>query len=142
LLLLSPELSEVFEAGILLGWAYLEGLYDTKMLFAGKKIPLIKEEKELHYSLSGALSGLLDSSGECDRGLSYGEYLGMFLLLSSEEDMTKRCMNLVEANIRQTEGNGAFRLDSCISNFEIQVDTQSSFGYRYSTTKIGDYNHY
>lgn len=51
------------------------------------------------------------------------------MLLTDENVLTRRAMNMVEADIRQTEGNEAFRLDACIAEAEIKVGIDSTYGY-------------
>ena len=42
-------------------------------------------------------------------GMSYRDYLGAFLYLQSEETTLSRLMDVMEADIRMTPGNEAFR---------------------------------
>jgi len=125
----APDIEPLLKDSILLGWAYAESLYDIKNLFAGGKIPLIKDEETWHYSLESALA-LNDNGAEnCEQGLTYEDYLRIFMFLTDEDTLTERAMNLIEADIRLTEGNEAFRLDACIPSAEIKVNTDSLFGY-------------
>ena len=40
-------------------------------------------------------------------------------------------MNMVEADIRLTPGNEAFRLDACYGGVEALMEINSGFGYRF-----------
>lgn len=125
----APDIEPLLKDSILLGWAYAESLYDLRILFSGGVIPLIKNEETWHYSLEGALA-LKDSNEEGDKkGLSYEDYLRILMSLTDEDALTERAMNLVEADIRLTDGNQDFRLDACISRAEIKVEIDSSYGY-------------
>ena len=123
------------ETAILLGWAYAESVYDVKTLLAGGKVPLLKDRDSWHYSLQAALSGELNDGGEEGKGLSYLDYLRIFMTLTDLDLLTVRAMNMVEADIRQTAGNSLFRLDACYDGFQATIDISSSFGYKYELNR-------
>lgn len=119
-LVLLPELTSLLENAIILGWAFAESIYDVKSLLAGGRIPLIKDKDSWHYGLTSALSGKLEDAekpGHGD-GLDYEDYLRIMMMLTDKADLTARAMNLVEAEIRCTPGNSAFRLDGCYVEVE------------------------
>lgn len=126
-----PELIPLVETAILLGWAYAESIYDVKSLFSGGKIPLMKDKDSWHYSLENALKGELQDEGQEDRGLAYKDYLRIFMMLTDLDLLTARAMNMVEADIRMTDGNRNFRLDACYDKLEVSVGISSSFGYKF-----------
>lgn len=135
----TPDIEPFLKDSILLGWAYAESLYDLKVLFSGGRIPLMKDKETWHYSLQGALA---DDDGDAemyDNGLSYKDYLRIFMFLTDEDILTERAMNLVEADIRLTEGNKAFRLDGCISEADIQVRIDSLYGYSCEVIRNKEY---
>lgn len=134
-----PEAEPVFRAAILLGWAYVESLYDVKHLLAGEKVPLIKSEADWYTDMGCVLEGMeeLDTGSEAadlqesdSVGLAYEDYLRVLLTLSSLETQTFRMMDIVEMDIRQTPGNAAFRMDGCIDRIKIQAVVESKYGYR------------
>ncbi len=132
--LLVPEISELFTVSLILGWAFAESVYDVKTLLSGGKIPLLKNDDTWHYGLQGILQGDLSDmadSGDPDKtqGMSYEDYLRIFLLLEDSEKVTCRAMNIVEQNIRNTAGNSAFRLDACLTEIEMNVKVKSRYGY-------------
>ena len=55
------------------------------------------------------------------------------------EDLTKRAMNMVEADIRTTPGNAAFRLDGCYDWVEFEAKVKSRYGYEYSIRRGKEY---
>lgn len=134
--LLVPELQELFRTTILLGWAYAESVYDLKILMGGGRVPLIKTKGTWHYSLANILADLWDefwdgrTNADGREGLKYQDYLRILLLSTKEEEMTLRAMNLTEADIRQTKGNQAFRLDGCIVALQSRITVSSEFGYQ------------
>ncbi len=133
-IMLLPELTPLLKTTILLGWAYAESLYDVRSLLAGGKIPLFKTEGTWHYDISCVLEGILEdgvnnAGAQKENGLDYGEYLRILLLLSSSDVNTFRLMDIIEMDIRQTEGNRGFRMDACIDRLEAQITIISMFGY-------------
>lgn len=139
-LLWVPELAPVLEAVILLGWAFAESVYDVKSLLNGGRIPLLKNEDSWHYSLSSALWGELQEETREGSGMSYADYLRVFMMLTDLETLTGRAMNMVEADIRCTPGNAAFRLDGCLDRVEADVQIDSEFGCRYMITRQAGYD--
>lgn len=136
-----PELAPILEAAILLGWAYAESIYDTKTLLAGGRIPLLKDAETWHYSLEGALSGSMDEPGSAGKGLSYEDYLRIFLMCTNIDTLTARAMNMVEADIRLTPGNEAFRLDGCYTGLEAYMKVGSGYGFDFEVTRQKFYIH-
>jgi hypothetical protein len=134
-----PEIESLLKESILLGWAYAESLYDVKTIFSGGKIPLMKDQSTWHYSLQGMLSSDNDNLYGSSDGLSYTDYLRIFMFLTGEDTLTKRAMNMVEADIRQTDGNEAFRLDACIDMAEINAMTDSAYGYSCEVVRTMSY---
>lgn len=140
-LALVPELAPVLEAAILLGWAYAESIYDVKTLIAGGRIPLMKDTASWHYSLGNALTGALDEKDDNGTGLSYEDYLRIFMMCTDIDVLTARAMNMVEADIRMTPGNGAFRLDGCYAGLEAYIKVESGYGFDFEMTRQKCYVH-
>lgn len=136
-----PELAPVLEAAILMGWAYAESIYDVKTLIAGGRIPLVKDAETWHYSLENALSGTLDEQGDTGAGISYEDYLRIFMMCTDRDILTARAMNMVEADIRLTPGNGAFRLDGCYAGLEAYIKIESGYGFDFEITRQKFYIH-
>jgi len=136
--MLIPEATEVIKGILLLGWAFAESVYDVKTLFSGGRIPLLKSDETWHYGLENALGSGSDGNSK-GSGLSYEDYLRMLLMIGDEDTQTLRAMDMVEADIRQTPGNGAFRLDGCVDCLEMSVRIKSSFGYETALTRQRGY---
>ncbi len=113
-LIVSPELAPPLQ-NILLGmWALAESAADVKNLLDGGKVPLIKKDGQWSLSLLGILSGNFEGSGKKKDGLSYQAYLRVFLGLMDQDKKAARSLDIVEMDIRQTQGNAQFRIDQCI----------------------------
>lgn len=138
--LLIPEAEPVLDGAITLAWAYLESVYDTKVLLSGGKIPLTKDESDWHYDLSSIWSGpkeeTVDGQGE---GQGYEDYLRVLMFLQSQEILIARFMDVVEMDIRLTEGNGNFRLDGCVDYFGFAARLHSAYGYDFAIERERGY---
>ena len=116
---------------ILLAWALIEARYDTATLLAGGKIPFIKDYSSWHSDLDSALSGSFPvADKDADAGLSYSDYLRIFLLMTDTEELTVRAMDIIESDLRLSPGNGNFRMDACIEMIEVNAAIKSMFGSR------------
>jgi hypothetical protein len=127
-----PELEPLFQASILLAWAYAESLYDVEMLLKGEKVPLFKSNDTWHYGINVIFGEEQENSSPIILGLDYEDYLRILMWLTSEDTLTYRLMDLIEMDMRSTQGNEAFCMDACIDRLEAQVCVQSSYGYTYT----------
>lgn len=134
-----PSLTTLLEAAILLGWAYAESVYDVKSLLAGGRVPLVKDDSSWHYGLSAALGGVTQDSSQGGVGLSYEDYLRIFMMMLDEGTLAARAMDMAEADIRQTPGNAAFRLDGCYVALEAAITVGSRHGYHYEIVRNASY---
>ena len=137
---LNPELEPLFQATIVMGWAYLESLYDTRIIFDGGKIPLMKKNGDWHLGFSGIWEEFDFQMQEVEEeGLEYKDYLQILLYLSDPEKITFRFMDLMEMDIRKTEGNESFRMDGCIGSLRAEVIMKSDYGYQYILERDKEY---
>lgn len=137
----TPEAQSLFKNTIILGWGYLESLYDTKVLLAGGRVPLMKEDEDWHYDLDSFLSSdrvqIEENSG---RGMSYADYLRVLLYLENSEKSAFRFMDLMEMDIRLTSGNEAFRMDACVEAVGAEATVSSGYGYTYIIDRKKEYH--
>lgn len=139
-LIMLPELTPLLEGAILLAWAYAESVYDVKTLYSGGKVPLLKNKETWHYGLTAALHGELKDQTREGSGLGYQDYLRIFMTASELDELTARAMDMVEADIRKTTGNSAFRLDGCYEALEACIRIGSIYGYQYELIRQKSYN--
>lgn len=132
-----PELAELVKISLIFAWAYAESVYDVRTLLQGGKIPIIKDSETWHYSISGMLDFASDASaGTADGiGISYEEYLRIFMAAENVGIKTNRAMDIIEMDVRKCEGNRYFRLDTCVDYLQAEVLVSSSYGYNYSITR-------
>ncbi len=116
LLTLPAEAGDAVAYLILLAWAYGESVSDVKRLMAGERVPLQKTDEDWKMPIWGlfSLKSTAKPTGEEGSGFSYNDYVRVFLLAMDKSKKVMRAMDVIEANIRRTEGNQRFRMDGCI----------------------------
>lgn len=137
---LCPELAEPVKYTILIAWAYVESLQDIRTLLRGGRVPLMKTASDWKTginSIKNVRGSLSDDDG--GRGLNYEEYLQIMMFLQNRENRTYRAMDIIEMDIRQTPGNGSFRLDGCFDTYQAHLSVSSGFGYSYEMTRCYGY---
>jgi hypothetical protein len=123
------EMSPLLTQAILLAWALAEGRYDTKVLLSGGKIPFMKDNTTWHSEMLSALSGYDPGPFTgTETGLSYKDYLRIFMFLTDTEKLTARAMDIIESDIRLSGGNENFRMDACMEMIECSAVINSPFG--------------
>lgn len=132
-----PELAVILEYSILFAWAYAESVHDAKILMAGGKIPLIKTTADWYTSIENLLTYQehLETSNEKTEGLRYVDYLRILLALQTDYGKTMHFLDIVEMDIRQTEGNEHFRIDGCVDSVQATAVVTSGYGGSYSITR-------
>ncbi|GAA6411566.1 hypothetical protein K040078D81_56830 [Blautia hominis] len=141
--LLIPEGAFVVEKLLLLGWAYGESLLDVRQLMAGGKVPLVKNSAGWQLALSdiGQIFSLLqDGQAKNTSGLDYNDYLQILLFTSSRNNLTFRCMDMIEQNIRLKPGKENFRIDSCMECLEMETGFLSPSGNRWTAIRSYGYD--
>lgn len=139
--LLVPEMMEVMKTAILLAWAYVEGLQDVKTLFAGGRVPLLKDSENWKTTMFSIFAPGVCTKGEKGgSGFSYEDYLRVFLFFMKDADKSRRLMDVMEMDIRCTEGNQNFRMDWCLDGFGMEASAASGFGYEYTIRRELSYN--
>lgn len=141
--LLIPEGAFVVEKLLLLGWAYGESLLDVRQLMAGGKVPLEKNSASWQLALSdiGQIFSLLqDGQAKNTSGLDYNDYLQILLFTSSRNNLTFRCMDMIEQNIRLKPGKENFRIDSCMECLEMETGFLSPSGNRWTAVRSYGYD--
>lgn len=125
-------MEDVYKELYLLAWAGSEAIYDVKSLLVGNRVDLFKTEDNWHTAANLTTEDN-EYSGDGE-GLSYPDYLRVFMTLMSKNDLVAKGMDMVEADIRCTNGNTGFRMDACIDTVQTNIRIRSTFGYEYSYT--------
>ena len=139
-LLFVPELFEPLKYSILFAWTFAESVSDLKILLGGGKVPIFKSDSSWKLSLSNMFNfrDNIDSSGS-DEGLSYKDYLRIKLFMTPHTDKILRMMDVIEMDIRKTEGNSEFMLDYCIDVFRAELVVGTRYGYECKIERIYGY---
>lgn len=131
-----PELAAVL---INICWAAAESALDVKELIDGNRVIFLKKPNEFGMSLKGLTEFDPDMflardvpEAEDAQGLSYEDYIRIMLAFLPPNIKILRCMDMMEADIRKTEGNENFRIDACADMVSLEVGITSSFGYFYT----------
>ena len=126
---LIPPAAVAIEAALILCWSFAESVLDVRELFAGGKVPIVKNASNWQLSLQGmpALMDKLDTERKNDEnGLSYQDYLQIFLLTTSKKQKISGGMDMVECAFRKIGNWEDFRLDLCITALEASVDVDAN----------------
>lgn len=137
-----PVLVKLVKASILFAWAYLESLADVKCLLKGGKVPLMKTAADWKTGISNLIdfSGNIADGEIAGHGLSYQDYLRIMLFLEDSGRKNMRAMDIMEMDIRTTEGNANFRMDACFDSYLSDISISSAFGYRCDIRKRYGYD--
>ena len=134
--ILKPDMEPALEGTVISLWSFAESVGDVKLLLNGKKVPFMKSPEEWRTSLMGVFSGKKDDGYE--NGLTYTDYLRLFVATSDVSVLTKRIMNLCELNVRKWAENERFRLDYCFDRWAVTAYLQSEYGYQYTIKRFYD----
>lgn len=134
-----PELAEPVSYVFLGCWAYGESLLEVKELFAGKSVPLQKNEKNWKLSLNGLKD--LAAEGETEEteelGLDYEQYLVLMLAAMPDSDSKYyRMLDIMQLNIQETIPE--FQIEHAVDVFTIQIQTEES-GSVWNMQETGGY---
>lgn len=124
LILLIPEGTEVIKQLILFAWAAGESTLDIRTLLSGKRAALIKTKENWQVSLSelltlGSSSGK-NSGDDIPGGVSYKDYLRIFLFMQDQDNTAMRALDRIEENIAGKHGMNYFRTDYCVTKLELK----------------------
>lgn len=120
-LLLSPELTDPIASLIMGVWALVETVSDVRQLLKGGRVALLKQSGDWNTGMLDLFTGTIPDSGKSqnEAGLSYQDYLRIFLGLMDRDTKAIRSLDIVEMDIRQTAGNEHFRIDRCMDYMKV-----------------------
>ena len=129
-----PEATELLETIIIAYWVNLESKADLKIIMNGGKIPLIKDSSQWITGIGSFILGT-DSTDSGGEGLSYEDYLRIFIYLTGEKKIVLRLTDIIEMDIRNTSGNEYFRLDNCFDLWKAEVHVKSDHGFDFTAIR-------
>ncbi len=119
-----PILVSVTQAILIVVLAFAEALVDTCALLLGREVPLIKKRVQLNFSelmslqrefIKAKALGYPEESKT--PSLSYSDYLKIFLFIKHKTEISYRCMDLIQENIR-IRYEEPFSMQNCLFGFE------------------------
>lgn len=137
-----PALESVVSLAIDAAWAFGESVLDVKQLLAGGKVPLFKTSASWMLSLNNLskITEILKNDSDTGRnGLSYKEYLRLFLILGKNGQRIERTMDVVEETMRSIEGKDNFYLDQCIGHMAMSMEVNCA-GRQYTIEREYGYD--
>lgn len=116
-------LVETVKIGLLTAWALGESILDVRALLVGKKIPLLKNDRNwtLELEKMNDLSNKDFMANTSTVGFDYENYLGLLLLAENEQTIAMYSMNLQELLIRKQSADPMFCMDSLITQAKARV---------------------
>lgn len=125
-LLLQPELVDAITQGILIAWAYMESVSDVRTLLEGGRVPLLKQGNDIQeIHAAAAVGSEKETAASEGSGLSYQDYLRIFMYLTGKEKLTMRSLDFMEKSIRLLEGEEQFAMDCVVAVMEISCRYQA-----------------
>ena len=117
-----PGTEVVLEGAIALAWAYAESLVDVCCLLDGKDVALIKNRENWQVDFSEIIFAIEKpvNYGKSVEGISYEDYLRLFLAGKSREDKVMGCMDVIESSMRELPGKESFAMDRAIDSLEVE----------------------
>lgn len=134
--LLIPEAAEMLKQLILLAWAAGESVVDIRTLLAGNRAALIKTSENWQLPLSSLLT--LGSSSEqfegtdASEGITYKEYMRIFLFLEDPDGVTMRVLDRIEENLSAEYAMSYFRSDQCVTKLQAENTAEIPGGITYT----------
>ena len=112
-------------------WAFGEAVADVRTLLSGGKVPLMKSREDWKLSLEGLLafaaSGSMEGIAEGENGLSYEQYLTVFLMACPHTQLLYRTMDVIEMNLGREQPG--FRLSDCAYRVDMQASGSGKHVY-------------
>ncbi len=137
----APLLTEFIKYTLLFSWAFVESIVDIRVLLSGGKVPLLKMKGDWNFAIEhiGNFREHLGNGKSSENGLSYEDYLQIFLYFQNGVQKVYRCMDVIELNLRKTAGNRQFIMDGCLDFMEAEVNVTSRFGYAFKIKRSYGY---
>ena len=76
---------------------------------------------------------------DCGEGLYYQDYLRMKLFLTDAGTKLRRMADVIEMDVRRTDGNSSFKLDYCVDIIRAELEIGTRYGYEASIERIYGY---
>ena len=74
-----------------------------------------------------------------EQGMSYEDYLLLFIGVTSKTDKCFRSMDIIERNIQALTGIKTFKMDNCLVNIGAEISVVSRCGRMITVKKVMGY---
>ena len=134
------DLKEPIKNMILVSWGFAEAVIDTRVLLGGGKVPLKKGSGDWNINTVFGIPFFMTSFGKkSSKGLSYSDYMILFLSMTDQKKKAMRAMDVIEMNMRTKAGNSNFRMDGCIEYLEADMKFTDRSGRKFEIRR--DYSY-
>lgn len=123
---------------ILAVWAYGESLLDVRVLLKGGRVEFVKTAENWRLSLENLanVTEVLKGNVSGDNtGMSYEDYLFLFLNVVSKENRCYRSMDIIEQQMKLYVGKSNFRMDNCVAYIKATASAESRTGKLITVSK-------
>ena len=137
-----PPLIFAMKMAILAVWAYGESLIETRILLHGGKVDFLKNAENWKLTLTNLknIQELLKGTYMGDaQGMSYEDYLIIFIGVTSKTDKCFRSMDIIERNIQFLTGVKTFKMDNCLVDIGVEISVISRGGRMITVKKVMGY---
>lgn len=116
------------QAAILAIWSYGESILDMRTLLKGENVPYMKSSETWTLNLNAMASCLFGEQGakSVENGISYMDYVSLFLYLANHEKLAMRAMDLQEIRLNSISENMDFHMDGVIVKLEVIAGYQNN----------------
>ncbi|MBR5408259.1 MAG: hypothetical protein IK111_11590 [Lachnospiraceae bacterium] len=127
-------LTELVKESIVYAWAYAESAVDVGRLLSGGKCPVNKGSSDIVLGIDDLTDFVSFLNRPGGRGISYKEYLGVFLEDTDDGIRRLKCMDVIEGNCRIFYNDG-LRVDGCVDYLKAAAGLESGYGYSHTITR-------
>ena len=118
------------EAGknlILAVWAYMESVLDVRLLLDGGKVSMIKTPTEWTSDLFnlGACMSPDYTAKNCEKGMSYEDYILAFLVLESSRNESLRALDMMENTMNSITYYENLKMDNIICDMNMSIEYEA-----------------
>lgn len=133
--LMIPETAEILSQLILLAWAAGESVADIRTLLSGKRAATVKNDDTWQLPLFSLLTigngTAAEENSDVPDGISYKDYLRIFLFLEKSSSVNMRVLDRIEENMKTEYSMDYFRADRCITKLETENTAEIAGGITY-----------
>jgi hypothetical protein len=135
-----PEIAEPLTDIILGIMALAESFSDIKVLLDNGRVPLTKSSGDWNVNIWNLINGKIINGEKNTNGLTYNDYLRIFVGMMDKNEKLARSLDIVEMDIRKTDGNSGFRIDRCADYIRVQFGFSDGNGHDFLFTRSKCYD--